>query len=261
MRLKVIIPSYNCPQWIGRALASVANQTYKNYDVLVIDDASPELIQRDIIRSTCDALGWDFICNTNNMRAGYNLFRGIHHMNPDFDDVIFILDGDDFLPHSDVFSMIDAIYRNPDVWFSYGQYKPYPYDTGQTPASPYSPEQIRDSHLGSIRQIPSLINHPISFRYFLFDQLTEADMKTDDGGRWFRAGYDRVMFVPMMEMAGEHYHFEESILYMYNSVNPISDSTASLPEVHEAHRAVLARPPRQKIDPGWVAAQRSNLNV
>lgn len=260
MKLQVIVPSFNCEEWIGRALESIENQIYKNYSVLVIDDASTHKNQRSIIENYCVKNNWSYTFNEINMRAGFNLFNGIHYMNPNFDDVIFILDGDDFLPHENVFNKIADIYSDKDIWFSYGQYAPYPHNTGQVLAEPYSDEQIANSQNGSIRNIPSLINHPISFRYFLFDQLKEEDMK-NDSGEWFRAGYDRVMFVPMMEMAAEHYYFCPEVLYSYNSINPISDSYASLPEVHEAHRAILQRPPRQKLSNDWVEIKRKQSDA
>ena len=40
--VSVIIPTYNRESLIGRAIVSVLNQTYKDIEVLVIDDASTD---------------------------------------------------------------------------------------------------------------------------------------------------------------------------------------------------------------------------
>lgn len=248
MKVHVIIPSYNCAEWIGRALASVVDQDYPDVAVLVIDDASTDPRQRPIIEAYCDGHeNWSYQFNSRNMRAGYNLFHGIQAMKPEPEDVVFILDGDDFLPHGRVLSRIAEVYEDPDAWFVYGCYEPWPHNTGQVQSRPYPAEWLADAPNGRLRREENLANHPLSARAFLFAELT-ADEMADRQGRWFRAGYDRCMFIPMMEMASQgHIRFVDEILYCYNAVNPISDSSANLKDAQAAHRHVASRPARQPL--------------
>lgn len=40
--VSVIIPCYNCAEWIENCLAALENQTYKNFEVLCVDDCSAD---------------------------------------------------------------------------------------------------------------------------------------------------------------------------------------------------------------------------
>jgi len=42
VKLSIIIPVYNVEEYLEQALTSVINQNYKNFEVIVVNDGSPD---------------------------------------------------------------------------------------------------------------------------------------------------------------------------------------------------------------------------
>lgn len=243
MAIHVLIPSYNCGPWIARCLDSVAMQNTKAAQVLVIDDASTEVGYGEQALSLCFELGYGYHRNETNQKCPFNLRLGINLLDPEEDDVIFLLDGDDFLPHDRVFTRIEEVYADSSAWLTYGNYQPYPRNTGQVLAYAYPDQVIADR---SFRTYNACFNHPLTFRKFLWDQITDADLQTRDGV-WFTGGYDMVIMSPMLEMsAPDHFRFLDETLYTYNAVNPISDATVNVRLVEES-REMMRRPKKPQL--------------
>ena len=52
--ISVLIPVYNGEKYIGEAIESVLNQTYQNYELIIVDDKSQDS-SCDLIKSYCDS--------------------------------------------------------------------------------------------------------------------------------------------------------------------------------------------------------------
>lgn len=95
--VSVIIPTYGRPEYLKRAVQSVADQTYPAIELLVIDDQSPEPASK-----TLDDLHTDGVPNVRCVRhdenRGANAARntGIRRSNGEF--VAFLDDDDRWLP-------------------------------------------------------------------------------------------------------------------------------------------------------------------
>jgi len=53
-KVSVILPCYNGVQWIGQAIESVLNQTFKDFELLVIDDGSTDNSKEIVSSYLCD---------------------------------------------------------------------------------------------------------------------------------------------------------------------------------------------------------------
>ena len=40
--ISIITPTYNCGNFIGETIESVINQTYKNWEMIIVDDCSTD---------------------------------------------------------------------------------------------------------------------------------------------------------------------------------------------------------------------------
>ncbi len=124
----VVIPSYKNAQWYERNLASVFEQTYKNYSVIYIDDASPDKTG-DLVEAYVKKMGKQesvrVIKNAINKGAMANIYAAIHSV--DASAIIVTLDGDDFFAKSSVLELINKVYNKYDVVLTYGSYQEYAY--------------------------------------------------------------------------------------------------------------------------------------
>jgi glycosyltransferase involved in cell wall biosynthesis len=51
--VSVIIPTYNRARLLGRAIQSILNQTYPNFEIIIVDDCSSDNTE-NVVRSLCD---------------------------------------------------------------------------------------------------------------------------------------------------------------------------------------------------------------
>ena len=89
--VSIIIPTYNSEAYIGQALESVFNQTYNNFEVIVVDDASADSTVK-VARSFKDNR-LKIISNQQNRGVSYGRNRGIEAAKGNW---IALLDSDDW---------------------------------------------------------------------------------------------------------------------------------------------------------------------
>lgn len=112
MRLSVIIPSCNNAEWVGKCLDSILNQTFQDFEIIVIDDCSIDN-SVDIIKSKLrpqDTL----ITNESKRLNGGTRNVGILRAKGEY---IFCIDCDDWLVDNKVFEDIDKNLNKQDVMF------------------------------------------------------------------------------------------------------------------------------------------------
>lgn len=213
-----ITASYNNKEWYERNLDSVITQNYPHWRMIYINDHSfdgtGELVA-DYIKK--NQLENKISLVNNNYRRGhlYNQFHAIRGCKPE--EIIVILDGDDWLAHNEVLSYLNKVYQSPDVWLTYGQFWYYKKNIiGFCKAVP--PQVIKNN---TFRDHPGWIfSHLRSFYAKLFHLIKPKDLIYK--GSFFPMAADAAVMYPMLEMAGQCAKFIPEVLYIYNDMNPIS---------------------------------------
>jgi len=241
----IIITSFNNAQWHQSNLDSVFKQKYQNYRVIYIDDASTDgtcEFVREYVKKFKMSERFCLIKNQHRLGSLANHYYAIHSCNNE--DIIVILDGDDWLSHENVLAYINKIYLEEDCWLTYGSYKYYP-DTGPGACIPMSTEIVSNNGFRKIFPFP--LAHLRTFNAWLFKMIKEIDL-FDDNGEFFAMAGDVATMFPMIEMARKHFKFIPDILCIYNVANPINDSKISRELQSRLSRKIRQKIPYEEID-------------
>lgn len=242
----ILIPAFHAEQWIERCLLSALNQDYPHFCVFFVDDHSADGTGwrgRKIIED--HTAGWRVTHWTNSERRGIlaNQWDMIGRCNPE--EIAVCLDGDDMLAHPGVLSHLAEVYRDPNVWLTYGSFE---YDKKSR-----NPE---GSAAGICRPIPANnhtrkagwhCSHLKTFKVWLARRINEEDLKWN--GEWIDAAPDLALMFPLIEMAGpEHARFIPEILYSYNALNLLSESRIKPGWVRAMTREIMNRPVYPRVE-------------
>ena len=95
-RVSVVIPTYKRPHLIGRAIKSVLNQTYQDFEIIIIDD-SPDEATGKVVKDLNDKR-IKYI--RNKIRRGFvgAKNQGVKESNPVSKYIAFLDDDDEWLP-------------------------------------------------------------------------------------------------------------------------------------------------------------------
>ena len=108
VKFSIIIPNYNKEEYVADTLDSIFNQTYKNFEVIVIDDASSDNSLEIIKKYDCTIL------HTNRLRAGGARNKGLDHATGDY---IIFLDSDDYFTDNTVLERLNNLITDEDIIF------------------------------------------------------------------------------------------------------------------------------------------------
>ncbi len=215
----LVTTSYNNSKWYKRNLDAIFEQNYSNWKIIYVDDLSPDGTRELVENYVQDSPFEDKVVIVKNERRKLKVENFYHavHTYCDDDDIVIDYDGDDWLAHPDVLSIINQIYEDPEVWITYGSYVNWPKPLG------CCCEQISQEFIdnNSYRYKRWMASHLKSFYAWLFKKIRPESLQFQ--GQFFDMAGDLAFMFPMLEMAGGRFKFVPDVLYIYNTGNPLND--------------------------------------
>lgn len=198
----IITPSYNNLEWVEYNLASILNQTYTNYKVVYIDDASTDGTYDKVVDIVKELPNWTVIRNSENKGATYNYFHNLSEYTKDPTEIVIHLDGDDWLYDETVLEKLNTLYSEKDCWMTYGGFVVWNGDSDEPilpyPQSTLYPEFIHNHKL--YRQDLWRASHLRTYRAYLLQAINLDDLKSLEDGKYYWHASDLAFQYPCMEM-------------------------------------------------------------
>ncbi len=117
LKVSIIIPIYKVEPYIERCVWSVLNQTYRNLEVILVDDCSPDqsiIIAKQLIEKSEKSKDLNFVYLKHEKNQGLSAARntGIKAATGDY---FYLLDSDDEITSKCIEKLISLAQKYPDV--------------------------------------------------------------------------------------------------------------------------------------------------
>ncbi|WP_025730533.1 glycosyltransferase family 2 protein [Atopobacter phocae] len=183
-KVTVLLPMYNSEKYIARCIESLVNQTYKDFDVLIINDGSTDQ-SKEIVESFKDQR-IHLLENDKNRGIIYTLNRGLSLINGEY---IIRMDSDDVCLPDRFQRQVDFMdsHRNIAVSGTFIRIKAN--EKKQKKEVPTTPKKVRTEHLfRSALMHPTVImrNSVIKKEKYQYNPIHEA---TEDYGLWQKISF------------------------------------------------------------------------
>jgi glycosyltransferase involved in cell wall biosynthesis len=193
---------------LEKTLESVFSQNYENFRIIYIDDGSDdgsEDLARDLIYASPCFTKIQFHQNVKPLGMLASTTHAVRGCSDE--EIVVVLNGDDWLAHEWVLTRLNQYYADPDLWLTFGQSRDYPtYAKGNARAFQEIGKPLRAQVFAA--------THLKTFYASLFKKINEADLQYK--GEYFQGAADLAYMFPMLEMAQGHSQCLHDILYICN---------------------------------------------
>ena len=214
------------------------SQRYKDFTCYITDDMSTDNTVNIVRETIKNDSRFILIENQSKLYQPGNYDQIINSKNIYDDEICVEVDGDDWLPDSNVFTRINEVYKDKEVWMTSGSFR---YHDGR-PGFANPP-----TNFSNVRKQTFTLSHLRTWKSWLWKKIKHEDLRDENNNYWNVAGDLSFMF-PMFEMSGEeHYRFLSEINYIYNESNPINDHKVNMSNVINTVNKIRNKPEYKKL--------------
>jgi glycosyltransferase involved in cell wall biosynthesis len=225
--MKIIVNCGACEQFIAKCFASIRSQTFADWQAYVTLDPCGDGTFAEAVLARNGDPRIHITRNQNRLYSMINLTRAVERSAAAPDDIIVVLDGDDWFATPDALRIIDETYRLSGCWMTYGSWVA-DYATFECSQLQGWPTRADNSGLWpgydegttDFRHTEWLATAVRTWKRWLWDLIDPRDFR-DRNGNYFRVTEDQAVMLPMLEMSGTSRarHVAE-VLMVYNRSNP-----------------------------------------
>ena len=213
---KIVVPFCNVENWIEKCIDSIERQKYRKFQCVMTDDMSDDKSFLLAQMLTWENSNFTLEKNDTKRHALENIVRAIDGLDCEDEDIIVLMDGDDWFASTTVLEKLNEVYSDRNCLMTYGSYCYYPSGQRGVEPSRYSDEVVENN---TYREDQWRASHLRTFKYKLWKNLKKEDLQDNDGN-YYPMAYDQAIMLPLLEMAGERTKYIDDIMYVYNRVNP-----------------------------------------
>lgn len=212
-RIKVCIPFHNPGPFLDNCISSLLEQDYADAAFIFIDLGSrDDSAQKAPVEDPRVTL-------VSCQGAGAQALHEVLRTSCAPQDIVVLLDGEDWLARADALALINGWYQERDCWAMYGQFR---FTSGHYGLALPFPDQASFGDLRRDWCYPFIC----SFRAGLYHAIQSQDpayacMK-DRAGEWLAEAWHAALVLAIFEVAGfDHVCFNDEVLYVYNLDSPL----------------------------------------
>ena len=224
-KIHLFITHYNTIQYLQKCLNSIFQQICTiPFQAVLVDDASPDAYITEFLDEWQNKEPTRLLIVRNKERVGKgaNLFRCLDAARCDPEDIICVLDGDDWLASTYSLQTVVERYQNTNCWVTYGSYLQSNGDTGFCTVPLTEHHYTSEKRGRGFRECGWVFSHLFTAKAFLWNKLPK-DLNIFNGKQTMFTA-DQVFNIPLSEMAGSsRIQYIDQALMIYNNENPMND--------------------------------------